>query len=984
MLAWAAFSAKRRIGRIPRGGSTARSWDPMAGALLAERRVAGIMNLSAINGRLNASGKDSKRRTGEDVMAVKSRETAKELKCLFGIAEVLVRKDLSIEDILRGVVEHLPEGFQHPEICRVRIKMGDDAFASPGFEETPWTLKAHLVAHGKLIGSLEAVYLENQSLYGESPFLLDEKKLVEIVAQKLSQSLELSRNGKAGVRAPEPVRHETAESRKPDWQAILDLIRETDGSLHKRILRRLMNHLTKLGVPGVQELIVQFDPAIYAERERDSRGSNQPLPKRDFDFLNKLFDEIIRVASITLGDEELAVLIKQWIRQDKMGFFAMAIEKRDISLTEISELVSRFCRDTREGEPMLSPADAMNVRVALARRFLSDNLKFIGVAKQYLTIHDFGRILTRVAGPAQGNGKLGGKGSGLILATHILQKKAPERPLLEKLKVPLTWHLTSDGLFDFVHYNSLEDLQSFKFSSLEEVRHNFPYLEQVFKHSFFSQEMVQQLKIALDELGEGPLIVRSSSLLEDSEGTAFSGKYRSLFLPNTGTKEERLEALKDAVSEVYSSIFGPDPIQYRAERGLLDFMEEMGILIQRVVGKRVGKYFFPAFSGVAFSNNEFRWSPRIKREDGVLRIVTGLGTRAVDRIGDDFPVLVCPAQPELRVNVTPDQVLHYAQKYMDVLNLETGRFESPSIDEILKEVGDEFPYLEKVFSIYREGSLRKPMLGMADPALDDLVVTFAGLIENTDFVKQMREILSVLQDTIGSPVDVEFAHDGEDLYLLQCRPQSRMGEDVSVTIPHWVSQKHKIFTANRYVTNAVVTGIRYIVYVDPDGYNTLPSTTDMAAVADAVSRLNSILPRRSFILMGPGRWGSRGDITLGVGVTYSGISNTQMLIEIAKRKGSYVPDLSFGTHFFQDLVEAKIRYLALYPDEEGVLFREDFFKSSPNILEELLPEYADLKNILRVIDVPQATGGCHLEVLMDGEKEQALGYLVEKESTPPT
>ena len=207
-----------------------------------------------------------------------------------------------------------------------------------------------------------------------------------------------------------------------------------------------------------------------------------------------------------------------------------------------------------------------------------------------------------------------------------------------------------------------------------------------------------------------------------------------------------------------------------------------------------------------------------------------------------------------------------------------------------------------------------------------------------------------------------------------------MGEDVSVTIPHWVPQKHKIFTANRYVTNAVVTGIRYIVYVDPEGYNTLPSTTEMAAVADAVSRLNSILPRRSFILMGPGRWGSRGDITLGVGVTYSGINNTQMLIEIAKKKGSYVPDLSFGTHFFQDLVEAKIRYLALYPDEEGVLFREDFFKSSHNILEELLPECAHLKTILRVIDVPQSTGGYHLEILMDGEKEQALGYLVEKKA----
>jgi len=142
--------------------------------------------------------------------------------------------------------------------------------------------------------------------------------------------------------------------------------------------------------------------------------------------------------------------------------------------------------------------------------------------------------------------------------------------------------------------------------------------------------------------------------------------------------------------------------------------------------------------------------------------------------------------------------------------------------------------------------------------------------------------------------------------------------------------------------------------------------------------IRKILPRRSFVLMGPGRWGSRGDITLGVGVTYSGINNTQMLIEVARKKGSYVPDLSFGTHFFQDLVEAKIRYLALFPDEEGNIFNEGFFRGSPNMLATLLPEYESLKHVVRVIDVPQASGGCELNVLMNGERDQALGFLAEK------
>lgn len=116
-------------------------------------------------------------------------------------------------------------------------------------------------------------------------------------------------------------------------------------------------------------------------------------------------------------------------------------------------------------------------------------------------------------------------------------------------------------------------------------------------------------------------------------------------------------------------------------------------------------------------------------------------------------------------------------------------------------------------------------------------------------------------------------------------------------------------------------------------------------------------------------------------MTYSSINNTQMLIEVARRKGSYVPDLSFGTHFFQDLVEAKIRYLALFPDEEGNIFNEPFFMNSPNILPELLPDYAHLKDVLRVIDVPQVSGGMELHILMDGEKDQALAFLAEKKES---
>lgn len=136
--------------------------------------------------------------------------------------------------------------------------------------------------------------------------------------------------------------------------------------------------------------------------------------------------------------------------------------------------------------------------------------------------------------------------------------------------------------------------------------------------------------------------------------------------------------------------------------------------------------------------------------------------------------------------------------------------------------------------------------------------------------------------------------------------------------------------------------------------------------------------------MGPGRWGSRGDIKLGVKVSYSDISNTAALVEVARKKGSYLPDLSFGTHFFQDLVEAEIRYLPLYPDEEDVVFQEGFFSKSPNILAQVLPEFAYLEDTLKVIDIPAVTGGSVLRVLMNADLDEAVGILVDPRVEPPS
>jgi hypothetical protein len=262
-----------------------------------------------------------------------------------------------------------------------------------------------------------------------------------------------------------------------------------------------------------------------------------------------------------------------------------------------------------------------------------------------------------------------------------------------------------------------------------------------------------------------------------------------------------------------------------------------------------------------------------------------------------------------------------------------------------------------------------------DGSTDNLVATFEGLASATPFLAQMRSLLRVLREKIGGPVDIEFAHDGTDFYLLQCRPQSAMDETAPTPIPQDIPAERVVFTARRFVSNGKVPDLTHVVFVDPDAYAAIGDLESLRNVGRAVGRLNRILPRRQFVLMGPGRWGSRGDITLGVAVTYSDISNTALLMEIASRREGSMPELSFGTHFFQDLVESSIRYLPLYPDDAGVVFNRTFLMDAPNQLAALAPEYADLAATIRVIDVPGATGGQVLKVLMNADQDEAIGYL---------
>lgn len=735
---------------------------------------------------------------------------------------------------------------------------------------------------------------------------------------------------------------------------------------------KMINSLCTSGVVEARELLSRGGLEVNAS-DTGGAETNLPQERRRLRDLDQAADRTFEIASAHLSAEHIMQSIQGWMNEDRAGALISALEYPSTSIGEIVEALRRYER-ARVDEAILPTATRSNLYVALVRRLLSDNLAFIRRAKPFVNVADFQELAQRLIYPSRSQGRIGGKGAGVLLAKAVLASEE-DTSLKSKIKFPKTWYVISDAIVEFTHYNSLEDLYNRKYMEIESIRQDYPHVVQVFKNSRMPPELVKGLSAALDDLENRPLVVRSSSPLEDQIGAAFSGKYKSLFLANQGSKKERLGALLDAIAEVYASVLSPDPIEYRGERGLLDVREEMGILIQEVVGRKVGRYFLPSFAGVAFSHNEFRWSPRIAREDGLVRLVPGLGTRAVDRLSDDYPVLLAPGQPQLRVNVTPDEIHRYSPQKIDVINLESNRFETIDVRELLRECGEDYPLARRIVSIADHDRFRRPTGLEPDWEKDDLVVTFDGLISNSSFVADIATLLSTLHERLDMPVDIEFASDGEDLYLLQCRAQSSSPDHTPAAIPRDIPRDRLIFSANRFVSNGWIPDATHIVYVDPEGYAALGDLQSLHDVARTVGRLNKTLPKRQFVLMGPGRWGSRGDIRLGVSVSYSEINNASLLIEIARRKGSYVPELSFGTHFFQDLVEAGIRYLPLYPDEEGNAFNEAFLGREHNLLAELLPDSAHLSDVVRVIDVRQRADGRVLRVLMNAELDEAVGFL---------
>ncbi len=674
-----------------------------------------------------------------------------------------------------------------------------------------------------------------------------------------------------------------------------------------------------------------------------------------------LFEQIVRRTLMDQGadGENLLVSFNPELAPQPMLFeHAAAIEKLSF------EQRSRF------------EARLQEVKVVLIRTLISDQLAYVNIAKEWFSIADLSDIRRRKIG----QGKIGGKAAGMLLAARILNTVGSEE-IRQHLRTPESYYLGADISYDFVAFNNLSHWNDQKYKPEAQIRTEHPYIQQDFLKGEFPPDSRDELRRLLGHIGPRPIIVRSSSLLEDNFGTSFAGKYESYFCPNQGSLEENLLALTQAIARIYASMFNPDALLYRRAKGLLDYDERMAILVQVVEGQQFGNYYLPDAAGVAFSRNLFRWSPQIRREDGFVRLVWGLGTRAVDRVGNDYPHLVALSHPLLNPESTPEMTRRYSQQYVDLIDLGDNQFKTLPVREVLSP---RYPPLRYLAQVDEGGYLSSLQSSRLERGTEGLVLTFQELLRRTPMAKLMREMLQTLEKRYQTPVDTEFtiriinpqAFQPEvEICLLQCRPQSHL-RDSNARLPAGLNPADIIFATRGIIPHGYVSGIDWVLFVAPEGYFALPTPAARAELGHAISQLNNLLEDEMYICVGPGRWGTVNP-DLGVHIAYGDIYNTCALVELAgKEVGMVASEPSFGTHFFQDLVEANIYPLAIPMDDVDVVFNRAFFYDTPNRLAEWLPEYASLADSLRLIEVASFRPDCHIDLVMDDDQSKAVAFLV--------
>jgi hypothetical protein len=655
-----------------------------------------------------------------------------------------------------------------------------------------------------------------------------------------------------------------------------------------------------------------------------------------------------------------SIIVSRILAKVPQPWLDFNVDRRDIwaeTFIEAQKMNEETIRNLR------IPGRIDSLKGQLIRMILTREDALFGLCRRYLTMDDLIAVGKRMVG----TGLVGGKSTGMLLARAILRASSGQWEDL--LETHDSFFVGSDVYYTYIITNGCWwDRRQLRANDLDFTRAD--EIRARILAGQFPEDIIEQFREMLNYFGQSPIIVRSSSILEDAYGNAFSGKYESVFCANQGTPSERLAKFIEAVRTVYASTMSREALTYRAHRGLLDQDEQMALLVQRVSGEVHGQLYFPHLAGVGYSFNPFVWNPRIEAEAGVLRLVCGLGTHAVDRVGDDYTRIVALNEPLLRPESSEDALARYSQRQVDVLDLAGNRQATLPF----AEVAPACPALPLDLLAPRHRALeeRAREHGLATPF--SRMLTFDPLLTGGAFLPRMREMLATLAGAYDYPVDIEFAvnflADGDfRINLLQCRPFQISRQLRQVGEVGEVPEEAVILRSTGPVLGQSLAGtVDRLVYIVPERYAALP-TQERFALARLVGELTGRLAGRGgdgqVMLVGPGRWGTSMP-ELGIPVSFSEIRHANVLCELAVMHEGLSPEVSLGTHFFNDLVEMDILYLAVQPLHAGASLHAERLAALPNRLAEVMPAAAEKwATTVRVVDQP-------LSLHVDTLRQQAV------------
>ncbi len=640
--------------------------------------------------------------------------------------------------------------------------------------------------------------------------------------------------------------------------------------------------------------------------------------------------------------------LKVWERYSSTMFFPHLIQGQEaICLTssaEVAELFSRIRRGrdrqdfwnvtfNKAREALSLPAEQQEpIKQLLMHMLIGEKSRLFDLCDRYFTLNDILAIASRELG----TGFIGGKSIGMLLARKILECEGEDRftPYTEPHD---SFYLGADIFYTYIVQNGWWRLRT-KQKSTEGYFKFAPELKEKLLQGKFPMDIREQFVQMLEYFGQSPIIVRSSSLLEDNFGNAFAGKYESVFSANQGTPEERYEAFEQAIRTVYASTMNEDALAYRMNRGLLEMDEQMAILVQRVSGDQYEDRFFPHVAGVGNSSNLYVWDKSIDMDSGMLRLVFGLGTRAVDRIAGDYARIVCLDNP---LRVTPmnyEDQKKYSQHGADIISIRGNELTSADLDDIFS---NDIKTDKKLFAtLDTQTANRLRELG-ATGRKTPYIYDFKELLKSTAFPSIMKDILALLSKVYDYPVDIEFtANFTKDaqfkINILQCRPLQTRGLGNPIKIPKLRNKEDCFFSVKgNFMGGNVRLPVDYVVLVDTLEYSLLNEQSKYA-VARQIGVINAYLKGKNALLMGPGRWGTTTP-SLGVPLNFAELCNMSVICEVSSSDAGFVPELSYGSHFFQDLVETGIFYVAIIDGQKDVVFNPKQVMSRENILESIIP-----------------------------------------------